>query len=53
MKRNIAKRLKANEKEAEKFREELSTKITGEDRRELMELQYQVSGVVRYSSSTR
>ena len=42
MKRNIAKRLKLNEKEAEKFREELGTKITGEDRKELMELQYQV-----------
>jgi hypothetical protein len=43
MKRNIAKRLKLNEKEAEKFREELGTKITGEDRKELMELQYQVT----------
>lgn len=42
MKKNIAKRLRHNEREAEKFREELSTKITGEDRRELMELQYQV-----------
>lgn len=42
MKKSIAKRLRLNEREAEKFREELSTKITGEDRRELMELQYQV-----------
>jgi hypothetical protein len=42
MKKDIAKRLKYNEKEAEKFRTELSNKITGEDRRELMELQYQV-----------
>ena len=31
-----------DEQEAEKFREELGTKITGEDRKELMELQYQV-----------
>lgn len=42
MKKSIAKRLKHNEREAEKFKDELSTKITGEDRRELMELQYQV-----------
>eukprot|EP01031_Cornospumella_fuschlensis_P034496 gene34496-41765_t len=42
MKKNIAKRLRLNEKEAEKFREELGDKITGEDRRELMSLQYQV-----------
>ena len=42
MKKSIAKRLRHNEREAEKFRDELSTKITGEDRRELMELQYQV-----------
>ena len=42
MKKNISKRLRHNEKEAEKFREELSTKITGEERKELMELQYQV-----------
>lgn len=42
MKKNIAKRLKHNEREAEKFRDELGDKITGEDRRELMELQYQV-----------
>ncbi|CAM9806509.1 unnamed protein product, partial [Ectocarpus fasciculatus] len=42
MKKNIAKRLRYNEKEAEKFRSGLSEKITGEDRRELMELQYQV-----------
>ncbi len=42
MKKNIGKRLKLNEKEAEKFRSELSDKITGDDRRELMELQYQV-----------
>lgn len=42
MKKNIAKRLRHNEKEAEKFREEMSQKITGEDRRELMALQYQV-----------
>lgn len=42
MKKSIAKRLRHNEREAEKFKDELSTKITGEDRRELMELQYQV-----------
>jgi kinesin family protein 18/19 len=42
MKKNIAKRLRLNEKEAESFRDELSNKITGEDRLELMELQYQV-----------
>lgn len=42
MKKNIAKRLKLNEKDAEKFREEMGDKITGEDRRELMALQYQV-----------
>lgn len=42
MKKNIAKRLRHNEKEAENFRDELGDKITGEDRRELMELQYQV-----------
>jgi len=42
MKKNIAKRLRHNEKEAENFREELGDNITGEDRRELMALQYQV-----------
>lgn len=42
MKKNIAKRLRHNEREAENFRNELGDKITGEDRRELMELQYQV-----------
>jgi hypothetical protein len=42
MKKNIAKRLRHNEKEAEKFREELGENVTGEDRRELMALQYQV-----------
>lgn len=42
MKKNIAKRLRYNEKEAEAFRSGLNEKITGEDRRELMELQYQV-----------
>ena len=42
MKKNIAKRLRHNEREADKFRSELTDKITGEDRRELMELQYQV-----------
>jgi hypothetical protein len=42
MKKNIGKRLRHNEKEAEKFREELTTRITGEERKELMELQYQV-----------
>lgn len=42
MKKNIAKRLRHNEREAEKFREELGTNVTGEDRRELMALQYQV-----------
>jgi hypothetical protein len=42
MKKNISKRLRHNEKEAEKFREELGDNINGEDRRELMALQYQV-----------
>lgn len=42
MKKNISKRLRHNEKDAEKFREELSHNLTGEDRRELMALQYQV-----------
>jgi hypothetical protein len=42
MKKNIAKRLRHNEKAADQCKDELSTKITGEDRRELMELQYQV-----------
>ena len=42
MKRSIAKRLRHNEREAERVRDELGGKITGEDRRELMELQYQV-----------
>jgi kinesin family protein 18/19 len=42
MKKNIAKRLRHNEKDAEKFREDLVTNVTGEDRRELMALQYQV-----------
>lgn len=42
MKKNIAKRLRHNEKEADHIREELGDKITGEDRRELMALQYQV-----------
>ena len=42
MKKNISKRLKHNEKEAEKFRNEMTDKVTGEDRRELMGLQYQV-----------
>jgi kinesin family protein 18/19 len=42
MKKNIAKRLRHNEKEAEKFREDLSRNVTSEDRKELMALQYQV-----------
>eukprot|EP01035_Chromulina_nebulosa_P018719 gene18719-24481_t len=42
MKKSIAKRLRHNEKEAEKLRDEMTNKVTGEDRRELMELQYQV-----------
>ena len=42
MKKNIAKRLRNNERDAEQFRAELSSKITGDDRKELMELQYQV-----------
>lgn len=42
MKKNIARRLRHNEREAEKLRDEMTNKITGEDRRELMELQYQV-----------
>jgi kinesin family protein 18/19 len=42
MKKNIAKRLRHNERDAEKFREDLVTNVTGEDRRELMALQYQV-----------
>jgi kinesin family protein 18/19 len=42
MKKNIAKRLRNNEKEVEAFRAEIAEKVTGDDRRELMELQYQV-----------
>eukprot|EP01042_Synura_sphagnicola_P006219 gene6219-7949_t len=42
VKKNISKRLRQNERDAEKFREELNGKITGQDRREFMELQYQV-----------
>ena len=42
MKRSIAKRLRHNEREAERVRDEMGDKITGEDRRQLMELQYQV-----------
>ena len=42
MKKSIAKRLRQNEREAENNRKELNDRITGEDRRELMELQYQV-----------
>jgi hypothetical protein len=42
MKKNIAKRLRYNEREAEKFREDLSRNVTSEDRKELMALQYQV-----------
>ena len=41
-KRTIAKRLRTNEKQAEKFRQELLTKITGQDRKQLMELQYRI-----------
>lgn len=42
MKKNIAKRLRLNEKEAEQCREEIATKISNEERLNLMELQYQV-----------
>src|SRR3546814_1430966 len=42
MKKNIAKRLRLNEREAEQCREEISTKISNEERLNLMELQYQV-----------
>lgn len=42
MKKSIAKRLRQNEREADNNRKELNDRITGEDRRELMELQYQV-----------
>jgi kinesin family protein 18/19 len=42
LKRNIAKRLRKNERDAESFRSDLGNKVTGEDRKELMELQYQV-----------
>jgi hypothetical protein len=42
MKKNIAKRLRHNEKDAEMLRDELSENVTTEDRRELMALQYQV-----------
>ena len=41
-KRTIAKRLRSNEKQAEKFRQELLTKVTGQDRKQLMELQYRI-----------
>eukprot|EP00606_Chrysophyceae_sp_TOSAG23-5_P001504 GSChrysophyteH2.ASY1.ANO1.683.1 assembled CDS len=49
MKRSIAKRLRHNEREAERVRDELGDKITGEDRRELMELQYQQHRIVHES----
>lgn len=42
MKKNIAKRLRLNEKEAEQCRQEIATKISNEERLNLMELQYQV-----------
>jgi hypothetical protein len=42
MKKSISKRLRHNDREAERFREELATKISGEERLQLMELQYQV-----------
>ena len=46
IKKNIGKRLKHNEKEADNVREELDQNVTGEDRKELMELQYQVGRYV-------
>jgi hypothetical protein len=52
MKKNIEKRLRNNERDAEQFRTELGSKITGEDRKELMELQYQVSSTCSYSPVT-
>ena len=42
LKRNISKRLRKNERDAESFRADLGNKVTSEDRKELMELQYQV-----------
>jgi hypothetical protein len=50
VRKNIAKRLRANEKEADSVRHELDEKITGEDKKELMELQYQVMIVVEMYS---
>jgi len=41
-KKSIAKRLRHNERQAEGMRQELATKITGEDRIQLMELQYRI-----------
>jgi len=41
-KKNIAKRLRNNERRAESMREDLATKITSEDRIQLMELQYRI-----------
>eukprot|EP01041_Mallomonas_annulata_P002644 gene2644-5192_t len=42
VKKNITKRIRRNEKDAEQIRSEISQKVAGEDRRDLMELQYQV-----------
>jgi len=42
MKRSIAKRLRNNERKSEKFREELTHKITSSEFRELMELEYRI-----------
>ncbi|CAM9139314.1 unnamed protein product, partial [Phaeothamnion confervicola] len=42
VKRKIGKRLRSNERQAERFRAELASRVTGEDRKELMELQYRI-----------
>ncbi|CAM9619919.1 unnamed protein product [Chrysoparadoxa australica] len=42
MKRKISRRLWGYERKAERFREELASKVAGADRKELMELQYRI-----------
>ena len=42
MKKSIAKRLRSNERQAERFRTTLASQITTQERRELMELQYRI-----------
>ncbi|CAN0314020.1 unnamed protein product, partial [Scytosiphon promiscuus] len=41
-KRKISRRLRNNSRQAEKFKADLDGKITGEDRNQLMKLQYRI-----------